>query len=307
MPLVRWPADHPPSVGRLPDGRPPAGWDRRRMYSDPASLPAARRPAPARRQPTSRRVRRAPPRAHRPAGPGAERLPRRPREAALAEARRADARLGAGEAPRCSACRSQSRTTWRRRRASMHGQRRREPAREDCEAVRRLRAAGAVIVGKTNLSELARGSRSRRRRRTASPATRTTRARARAARAAAAPPPSPPACRGGDRHRRRRLDPHPGRRLRALRAQATARSAAARRPTTATGTGSATSARSRAPCDDAALLPTSSAHRAPGGRRTDPPPLRIAVSFKPALPCKLHPEMRAAIERTVALLASSGT
>ena len=30
-----------------------------------------------------------------------------------------------------------------------------EPAREDCEVVRRLRAAGAVVIGKTNLPELA--------------------------------------------------------------------------------------------------------------------------------------------------------
>ena len=40
--------------------------------------------------------------------------------------------------------------------------------------------------------------------------------------------------------------------------------------------------------------------------RADPRPLRIAVSFKPALPCKLHPEMRAATERTVALLNELG-
>jgi Asp-tRNA(Asn)/Glu-tRNA(Gln) amidotransferase A subunit family amidase len=31
--------------------------------------------------------------------------------------------------------------------------------------------------------------------------------------------------------------------------------------------------------------------------RTDPTPLRIAISLRPALPCKLDPEMRAAAER----------
>src|SRR6185295_12849009 len=48
------------------------------------------------------------------------------------------------------------------------------------------------------------------------------------------------------------------------------------------------------------------ARRSQAAARTDPRPLRIAVSFKPALPCKLHPEMRAATERTVALLDELG-
>jgi amidase len=38
----------------------------------------------------------------------------------------------------------------------------------------------------------------------------------------------------------------------------------------------------------------------------DPGSLRIAVSVKPALPCRLHPEMRAAVERTVARLRALG-
>jgi amidase len=40
--------------------------------------------------------------------------------------------------------------------------------------------------------------------------------------------------------------------------------------------------------------------------RTDPASLRVAVSLRPALPCKLDPEMRAAAERTAARLRALG-
>ena len=134
-----------------------------------------------------------------------------------------------------------------------------------------------------------------------------TRRAGRAARAAGAQPPSPP----GSRRRRsaptaaaRSASPPPAAGSSASSPSATGCRSA---PTTATGSGSATSARSRAPCTTPRCSPTSSARPgSPGAARTDPPPLRIAVSFKPALPCKLHPEMRAATERTVALLDELG-
>ena len=69
--------------------------------------------------------------------------------------RPAGARAAATTA-RCSACRSRSRTTWpvagtpRVRGSNAHG----DPEPEDCELVRVLRAAGAIVIGITRTPEL---------------------------------------------------------------------------------------------------------------------------------------------------------
>ena len=108
--------------------------------------------------------------------------------------------------------------------------------REDAEIVPRLRAAGAVIIGKTNLPELAIiGD-------TESPTWGVTRNPWDLDRTPGGSS-GGSARRGGSRPgrrghglRRRRLDPHPGGLLRAVRPQAPARPRVARPPTASTGT-----------------------------------------------------------------------
>ena len=72
-----------------------------------------------------------------------------------AEADRAQARIDPARTPRCSASRSRSRTSSTSR-AAQHpaAARRRTRAATDSEVVRRLRAAGAVPLGITNVPEL---------------------------------------------------------------------------------------------------------------------------------------------------------
>ena len=104
------------------------------------------------------RARRAQPRAHRAPGPDGQRVPRRARRARAGRGRRragAPARGEVGAAAR-RADRGQGQHG-RRRRADDARHRRGRASRPptDCEAVRRLRAAGAIVVGKTNMPELA--------------------------------------------------------------------------------------------------------------------------------------------------------
>src|SRR6185295_15878908 len=75
------------------------------------------------------------------------------REAALAEADAADARLRAGDrAPLLGVPIAVKDNLAVAGELTTHGTDLiHEPAREDCEAVRRLRAAGAVIIGITNM------------------------------------------------------------------------------------------------------------------------------------------------------------
>ena len=182
-----------------------------------------------------------------------------------------------------------------------------EPAREDCEAVKRLRAAGAVILGITNMPELALWGHD-----TSSPTYGATR------------------------------NPHDATRGPGGSSGGSAAAVAAGLAAAAIGTDGGGSIRIPAACcglvglkpqrDRLPLAPDDGhwlglSHLGPIARtvrdaalladvlgatgladaaRTDPRPLRIAVSFKPALPCKLHPEMRAATERTVALLNELG-
>jgi len=181
------------------------------------------------------------------------------------------------------------------------------PAREDCEAVRRLRAAGAIVIGRTAMPELALWGHD-----TTSPATGATRNAHGAGR-------SPGGSSGGS-----------------ATAVAAGLAAAAlgtdgggsvRIPAACSGLVGLKPQRGRLPLapadghwlglthlgpiartvEDAALLAdvlgASGLHAA---ARTDPGPLRIAVSVKPALPCRLHPEMRAAVERTVVALRALG-
>jgi amidase len=182
-----------------------------------------------------------------------------------------------------------------------------EPAREDCEAVRRLRAAGAVIIGRTAMPELALWGHD-----TTSPATGATR------------------------------NPHDATRGPGGSSGGSAAAVAAGMATAALGTDGGGSIRIPAACcglvglkPQRDRLPLSPAdghwlgltHLGPIARTvadaalladvlgagvlrdaagTDPGRLRVAVSVKPALPCKLHPEMRAAVERTVSRLRALG-
>ena len=231
------------------------------------------------------------------------------REAALAEADAADARLRAGDhapllgvpiAIKDNLAIAGELTTHG---TSLIG----EPARADCEAVKRLRAAGAVILGITNMPELALWGHD-----TSSPANGATR------------------------------NPHDATRGPGGSSGGSAAAVAAGLAAAAIGTDGGGSIRIPAACcglvglkpqrdrlplapddghwlglshlgpiartvHDAALLAdVLGANGLVDAARTDPRPLRIAVSFKPALPCKLHPEMRAATERTVAVLAELG-
>jgi amidase len=182
-----------------------------------------------------------------------------------------------------------------------------EPAREDCEAVRRLRAAGAIVIGRTAMPELALWGHD-----TTSRAT------------------------GGTRN------PHDATRSPGGSSGGSATAVAAGMAAAALGTDGGGSVRIPAACcglvglkpqrDRLPLAPDDGhwlglSHLGPIARtvadaalladvlgatglrdaaQTDPGRLRIAVSVKPALPCRLHPEMRAAVERTVALLRALG-
>jgi amidase len=182
-----------------------------------------------------------------------------------------------------------------------------EPARADCEAVARLRAAGAVILGITAMPELALWGHD-----TSSPTYGATR------------------------------NPHDARRSPGGSSGGSAAAVAAGLAAAAIGTDGGGSVRIPAACcglvglkpqrdrlplapddghwlglthlgplartvEDAALLAdVLGAEGLVAAARRDPAPLRIAVSLKPALPCKLHPEMRAAVERTAARLRELG-
>ena len=89
--------------------------------------------------------------------PGAERLPSRSREQAFADAKRAEERLASGEhAPLLGVPVAIKDNVDYAGEVTTHGTAAYgEPAREDSLTVRKLRDAGAVIIGKTNLPELA--------------------------------------------------------------------------------------------------------------------------------------------------------
>ncbi len=231
------------------------------------------------------------------------------RDAALAEADAADARLRAGDhAPLLGVPVAVKDNLAVAGELTTHGTALvAEPAREDCEAVRRLRGAGAVIIGITNMPELALWGHD-----TSSPTYGATRNPRDAGR-------SPGGSSGGS-----------------------AAAVAAGLAAAALGTDGGGSVRIPAACcglvglkpqrDRLPLTPADGhwlglSHLGPIARtvpdaalladvlgasglaaaaRTDPTPLRVAVSLKPALPCKLHPEMGAAVERTAALLRELG-
>jgi amidase len=231
------------------------------------------------------------------------------REAALSEADAADARLRAGDhAPLLGVPIAVKDNLAVAGELTTHGTSLvTEPAREDCEAVRRLRAAGAVIIGITNMPELALWGHD-----TSSPAYGATR------------------------------NPHDARRSPGGSSGGSAAAVAAGLAAAALGTDGGGSIRIPAACcglvglkpqrdrlpltpddghwlglshlgpiartvaDAALLADVLGAHGLAAAARTDPGPLRIAVSLEPALPCKLHPEMRAAAERTAARLRELG-
>jgi amidase len=231
------------------------------------------------------------------------------REAALAEADAADARLRAGdEAPLLGVPIAVKDNLAVAGELTTHGTALvHEPAAEDCEAVKRLRAAGAVIIGITNMPELALWGHD-----TSSPTYGATR------------------------------NPHDARRSPGGSSGGGAAAVAAGLAAAAIGTDGGGSVRIPAACcglvglkaqrDRLPLAPDDGhwlglSHLGPIARtvpdaalladvlgasslavaaRIDPKPLRIAVSLKPALPCKLHPELRAAVERTTACLHELG-
>jgi amidase len=231
------------------------------------------------------------------------------REAALAEAAAADARREAGEpgpllglpiAVKDNLAVAGELTT--------HGtDLAREPAREDCEAVKRLRAAGAVVLGLTAMPELALWGHD-----TSSPTWGATR------------------------------NPHDPTRSPGGSSGGSAAAVAAGLAAAALGTDGGGSVRIPAACcglvglkpqrdrlpltpddghwlglthlgpitrtvqDAAAIADALGATGLTAAARRNPGRLRIAISLKPALPCRLHPEMRAAVERTAALLRELG-
>jgi len=135
-----------------------AGWDRRGMYSDPAFLPAARLAEHLRDGSlTARRVTELYLERSDRLNPALRAYRTVRREAALAEADAADARLRAGDhAPLLGVPIAVKDNLAVAGEVTTHGTSLiSEPAREDCEAVSRLRAAGAVILGITNMPELA--------------------------------------------------------------------------------------------------------------------------------------------------------
>jgi amidase len=231
------------------------------------------------------------------------------REAALAEADAADARRDAGEngpllgmpiAVKDNLALAGEPTTHGT--ALAH-----EPAREDCEAVKRLRAAGAVVLGVTMMPELALWGHD-----TSSPTWGATR------------------------------NPHDPERSPGGSSGGSAAAVAAGLAAAAIGTDGGGSVRIPAACcglvglkpqrDRLPLTPddghwlglthlgpiTRTVHDAAtiadalgaagltAAAQRDPGHLRVAISLKPALPCRLHPEMRAAVERTAALLRELG-
>src|SRR4051794_27397823 len=176
------------------------------------------------------------------------------------------------------------------------------PAREDCEAVRRLRAAGAVIIGRTAMPELALWGHDTGATRNPRDATRSPggssggSAVAVAAGMAAAALGTdgggsiriPAACCGlvGLKPQRDRLPlaPADGHWLGLTHLGPIARTVA----------------------DAALLADVLGASGLVTAARTAPAPLRIAVSLRPALPCRLDPEMRVATERIAARLRALG-
>jgi amidase len=231
------------------------------------------------------------------------------REAAPAEADAADARLRGGEqAPLLGVPIAVKDNLAVAGELATHGTSLvREPARADCEAVRRLRAAGAVIIGITNMPELALWGHD-----TSSPTHGVTR------------------------------NPHDAQRSPGGSSGGSAAAVAAGLAAAAIGTDGGGSVRIPAACcglvglksqrdrlplapddghwlglthlgplartvADAALLgDVLGAHGLAAAAGADPRPLRVAISLAPALPCKLHPEMRAAVERTAARLGRLG-
>jgi amidase len=231
------------------------------------------------------------------------------REAALAEADAADAKLAAGErAPLLGVPIAVKDNLAVAGELTTHGTALvSEPAREHCEAVRRLRDAGAVILGLTNMPELALWGHD-----TSSPTYGATR------------------------------NPHDATRGPGGSSGGSAAAVAAGLAAAAIGTDGGGSVRIPAACcglvglkpqrdrlplapddghwlglshlgpiartvEDAALLAdVLGASGLRDAARRDPRPLRIAVSLKPALPCKLHPEMRAATDTAVARLRALG-
>jgi amidase len=231
------------------------------------------------------------------------------REAALAEADAADARLRAGDgAPLLGVPIAVKDNMDLAGELATHGTGIvREPAREDCEAVRRLRAAGAVILGLTAMPELALWGHD-----TSSPtwgATRNPRD----------PRRSPGGSSGGSAAA-------VGAGLAAA-ALGTDGGGSIRIPAACCGLVGLKPQRDRLPLspadghwlgltqlgpiartvEDAALLAdVLGAAGLVAAARTDPGPLRIAISLRPALPCRLDPEMRAAAGRTAARLRELG-
>jgi amidase len=231
------------------------------------------------------------------------------REAALAEADAADARLRAGDhAPLLGVPIAVKDNLAVAGELCTHGTAlARKPAAADCEAVRRLRAAGAIVLGLTKLPELALWGHD-----TSSPTWGATR------------------------------NPHDPRRSPGGSSGGSATAVAAGLAAAAIGTDGGGSVRIPAACcglvglkaqrdrlplapddghwlglthlgplartvEDAALLAdVLGATGLADAAREDPAPLRVAISLKPALPCKLHPEMRAAVERTAMLLRALG-
>ena len=161
-----------------------------------------------------------------------------------------------------------------------------EPAQADAEVVRRLRAAGAVIIGKTNVPELSAVAlhRDRHLGRHAQPVGQLERAPGGSSGGSA---------RGGGRRAggrraglgRGRVDPHPGRLLRAVRAEAPARRVSRWRRTSAPGTGCRSTACSRARCVDTALFHDAIAAGPPGPGSAAVPPERPYLAGGPRGAC----------------------
>ena len=245
------------------------------------------------------------PRPDRAARPAAERLPHRASPSARWPRPTRPTRAAApATSARCSACRSRSRTTstsparstaWG---TSAHG----GPAPQDAEVVRRLRAAGAIVLGKTNVPEM-----------TIWPFTETitfgatrnpwdverTPGGSSGGTGAAVAAGMVGLGLGSDGAG---LDPHPGRLVRPVRPQAAARPrparAARRRLAGAVGQRPAHAHASPTPRCSSTRRPTPAA--SPRAAAREPGKLRIAVSTKLAAGqlARIAPDVRAAVERT---------